>query len=422
MDNKQVLEFMKKWTSEDTEKTLRVHVTHFDLDGYGCLLMSDYWCVREVKGSFNVSDLDSFSPERIREISYGYRETSTIIADYKTYNGNLDQATEIIASLNAVQGGTVLLLISDFSFAEDDIKTLLTKFENLEVCVVDHHQTCPDYGVMDRFCYLKDTSKCATMLLFDCLSELSRDMDLFVPTYQYEMHKKIAAAVNEYDLGRFGEWRVDEYCDVSRQMRLNLGFNYLRSRSLKRGEDLNLTLEYLSEYAQQTVGGTLFDTPTRIQYVLDTVNKISEEKWSEMTNEYERYIRTMIPFNFPGIDECGVMIPKAGKNFFSIAKAVMEDHPEIPYVVGLYMEGFTISLCAVREDINMGLAAKEFGGGGHPGAAGCSFYRVNFIFNVNGEHRTIQVNNPNNEVISEDEDIMRMTLEEIRNGNKKKIG
>src|SRR5699024_7920101 len=121
-----------------------------------------------------------------------------------------------------------------------------------------------------------------------------------------------------------------------KQMGLNLGFNYLRSRSLKHGEDLNLTLEYLSEYAQQIVGGTLFKTPSRIQYVVDTANKISEEKWSEMMNEYERYIRTMIPFTFPGIDECGVMIPKAGKNFFSIAKAVMEDHPEIPYVVGLY--------------------------------------------------------------------------------------
>ena len=408
MEKTKALSFMEKWVTGGVEEYARVHVTHFDLDGYGCMMMVD-----PIYPIVEFSDIKK-SAEEIQKSSYDFRSILATIGDYKTVNADVARVKKILDIIKKGSDVKVLLLVSDFSFKEEVVKEILEENLNVEMCVIDHHQTCPEYSEMDRFTYWKDTNYCATMLLCQMLEEIHDSGVQSSISDLIKIDREIAEVINLYDLGNFGQWRVCDFKDVSEQMRLNLALNYFQHYGRIHGIPLNKIVGKLFQYAICLLDESV---KPRDRDIVEA-NREAEKSWKTMMNEYERYIRTMIPFDFPGISEYGVLIPKPARNFFSIAKAVLEDYPEIPYVVGLYMESFTMSLCALREDINMGLAAKPFGGGGHPGAAGCTFQNVSFRFKVNGNYQTINLSNPDDDIVSEDWALMNEKLEAIKNGKK----
>lgn len=62
----------------------------------------------------------------------------------------------------------------------------------------------------------------------------------------------------------------------------------------------------------------------------------------------------------------------AEKYFSELGNRLCKMHPEIDFVVMIDMDG-TVSYRTIREDLDLGQIAKQFGGGGHPKAAGSQF-------------------------------------------------
>ena len=62
----------------------------------------------------------------------------------------------------------------------------------------------------------------------------------------------------------------------------------------------------------------------------------------------------------------------AEKYFSELGNRLCKMHPEIDFVVMIDMDG-TVSYRTIREDLDLGQIAKQFGGGGYPKAAGSQF-------------------------------------------------
>lgn len=69
--------------------------------------------------------------------------------------------------------------------------------------------------------------------------------------------------------------------------------------------------------------------------------------------------------------ECGFVF--AEKYVSELGNRLCEMHPEIDFVAMINMGTKTVSYRSVKDDIDLGKIAKEFGGGGHPKAAGSEF-------------------------------------------------
>lgn len=340
-------DFFRKWFDVENND-VKIHMSHDDLDGYGCHVVD---CI--------------------------YGVNSTMLC-----HGNPGNTSDATAKLNAViqneidkmsdtDTRNILITISDLSFTEDEIRRLLAIGSRVHIYLVDHHQTCPEYPEMENFGYLKDTTKCATMLLYVIALCVNPDI-------AFEANMPVIDAINCYDLGRWGNWMGLPYKDISLALKLNIVKQLLSNETqVSKGcisvgdfvEYLTKTMCMISDHEH----GAFFEESED----LDIRLKIQEEiQW--MQKECARYINTAKAFTLPGL-ETGLIIPDASRNFFVIAKELMEVTPNVPYVCSIYWRSMSISACTTRDDLNLGEYFAKYGGGGHPKAAGCPFTQVAFM-------------------------------------------
>ncbi len=345
-------DFFNKWFNVEDED-VKIHMSHDDLDGYGCHV-----------------------------VDYIYGVNSTMLC-----HGNAGNTSDAEARLNAEiqkeidkmsddDARNILVTISDLSFTEEEIRRLLAISSRVHIYLVDHHQTCPEYPEMENFRYLKDTTKCATMLLYEIA--LCSDTNIAITP-----NMPIMDAINCYDLGRWGNWMGLPYKDISLALKLNIAMRLVANETqVSKGI---ISVRDFVEYLTKTMftvacheGNKFFDGEKELEIRL----KIQDEiQW--MQKECARYITTAKAFTLPGL-ETGLIIPDASRNFFVIAKELMEVTPNVPYVCSIYWRNMSISACTTRDDLNLGKYFAKYGGGGHPKAAGCPFTQVAFMMKHTG--------------------------------------
>ena len=108
----------------------------------------------------------------------------------------------------------------------------------------------------------------------------------------------------------------------------------------------------------------------------DTERLLLETKQKEIDKYVEEKNEQIIFSKLCG-RKCGFVF--AEKYVSELGNRLCEMHPEIDFVAMINMGTKTVSYRSVKEDIVLGKIAKEFGGGGHPKAAGSEFsYEIRF--------------------------------------------
>ena len=340
-------DFFNKWFDVENND-VKLHMSHDDLDGYGCHV-----------------------------VDYIYGVNSNMYC-----HGNPGNTFDATARLNAVIQGkiekmgdtdtrNVLVTISDLSFTEKEIRRLLAISSRVHIYLVDHHQTCPEYPEMENFRYLKDTTKCATMLLYEIALCVNKDIPITPIT-------PIMDAINCYDLGRWGNWMGLPYNEISLALKLNIAKHLITNEICASSGDVSTRdiVGYITKMMFTVAGhedNKFFEKENELNVRLRIQDEI---RW--MQKECARYINTAKAFTLPGL-ETGLIIPDTSRNFFVIAKELMEVTPNVPYVCSIYWRNMTISACTTRDDLNLGEYFAKYGGGGHPKAAGCPFTQVAFM-------------------------------------------
>ena len=381
--------FMKQWTSTG-DNTRRIHITHYDLDGYGCIVMAD-------------ERMDIVDEMKVPKDPHN--AVNVFITDYDEAKETIKKVCDLIDTIP--DEDKVMVLITDFSFKQDMIDVLCKKADM--VLLVDHHQTCPIYdNISDKFMFIKDTVASATRLMLYTLPHMRGDA----------FYNTFSASVSMYDLGNFGDWyNVESVDELSYGLRLNLAFWHMMGQRGRKRPDTEPIIVNLIGYAMKIFGMQDGSFNLDTAAAMTSINIAVENEWNRMRSEYSRYIRTMQAFRYPNMDLVGAIILDPKKNFFSIAKEIMKNHPEIPYMVGLYINSMHFSICTTREDINVGQISKLIGGGGHPGAAGCTIHKLGFHFNVEGQEREYYFTHhtADSDLDPVEELKMNMKLEEIKN-------
>lgn len=102
----------------------------------------------------------------------------------------------------------------------------------------------------------------------------------------------------------------------------------------------------------------------------DTEQLLLETKQKEIDKYVEEKNEQIIFSELCG-RECGFVF--AEKYVSELGNRLCELHPEIDFVAMIDIGSKTVFYRTIKDDIDLGKIAKEFGGGGHPKAAGSQF-------------------------------------------------
>ena len=99
--------FMKQWTSTG-DNTRRIHITHYDLDGYGCIVMAD-------------ERMDIVDEMKVPKDPHN--AVNVFITDYDEAKETIKKVCDLIDTIP--DEDKVMVLITDFSFKQDMITRLV---------------------------------------------------------------------------------------------------------------------------------------------------------------------------------------------------------------------------------------------------------------------------------------------------------
>jgi len=305
-----------------------LHITHTDLDGYGCLFVS----------STKFSDLQFYNLD--------YSETK--------------QIPEIIEKWGKVYNYDKIY-ITDLNLKEDTIKEL-NKFNN--IVIVDHHIWDYDYTKYGNIEFHIDNTKCATKAYYELVSNL-------------KSIKNTIELINIYDT-----WKTDdEYFGVANI--LNDWFyeilkdnkifdNKLRVELiitlLFRFSDLfeDLTKKYITDYLVEELENT------KSSFIRDIITDKLNEPISNKMLLAKIQLRSYEEFT----EINNFKISNISSDIFQIISSLYLDENHDKICINFQrkanddLTGF-INTISIRSRNNKAREiAKMFGGGGHPNAAG----------------------------------------------------
>ncbi len=330
--------------------------THTDLDGIGCACV-----LKHVMGV----------------LSYKYRTVETPSVDV-SYLPNDKVNSTIQRFIN--EGKYVdytLIFITDISVDEETAK-LIDETIGDKVVLLDHHQHLEwldeyPWATVRPVKYepFENEASSGTYLLWDYLRcpprskiskrfpELSRngEFEMFTPA---ESLNDFVELVNDYDT-----WTWKSKAASSDENEAT------RGKLAKNINDL-LYLYGRDRFIEETLINL---RQGNIQFVLSHYEKkilqLNQESIDRYITQKEKEIR---PFGINGYHAAVVF---ADRNQSELGNKICENHPEFDLCIMLCMGRDDVQIRSTKENVDVSVLAKEFGGGGHKHASG---------FHINSEH------------------------------------
>lgn len=322
------------------------HISHTDLDGYSCHLLSKEY----------------FKEAYYLNANYGAEVKSSIVFFLeKISTENIkDEILFLITDLN--------LTLPEAKFLSERISTLNEEGFNIKLQLLDHHITGQKCADKYDWYYL-DISRCATKIYFEYLQ---KEFNLFKEE-SYFWLKKIVDSVNAIDIWVESETKNFEFgkvllgmvshvreinnvlfADDNRNFRIYLikeaaKYIDLEDGNIKLDDDIHkIKKEYLKLDSKNDTLDNL-----SAKYLVNSINEIKDN----LTVTYQ--------------DKKGVLTYTLGS--ISIpANAFLKANPDFDFFIDVSKKGN--AGFRANGNINVGeLAEKLANGGGHPNASGCKF-------------------------------------------------
>jgi len=313
------------------------HLSHIDLDGYGCQLVM------------------KFTPYKI----FNYNAN---------YGAEVRQKLELILENISKDNAPAMILITDLNLTFDESRWLNNEVikmnddkNDIKLVLLDHHGSGEDSANKYEWYYL-DTSRCATKITYDYAKE----------NFEYDEPKwmnKFVSTVNAVDLWKQEEVENFEYGKVC--MRL-----VTESRELNRimfaDDDNNYKLSLLLESTKY------LDEPNAPILLDEKIHQLKKEFFMrDSDNTLDNLATKHIVELLGSVRDEKTIYYKGYRGFLSygvgntsiIGNGFLLAFPEYDFIVDVSYRG-TMSLRA-NNNVSVSLISKEWAnGGGHPNAAG----------------------------------------------------
>ena len=330
------------------------HISHTDLDGYGCQLT-----------------------------------TQKIFPDAIFYNANygievklfLKDALDKIALVD--KNEEIFLLITDLNLTTDESKNLDRNIENLKndgfnikLQLLDHHGTGQKSA--DKYdWYFLDTTRSATKITYDYFSENYDEFSDKCP----KNYDKLIQAINAVDI-----WLdKDELFEFGKVCMSMVSKSYEINNSLFSEQSRNYKFYLLTktlEYVIQKDGNIILDE--NIYHIKKEFLKLDQEN-NTLDNLSSKYLVQSL-----AIKKDDLTVFYQGKkglltyNLGSIsipANAFLRANPDYDFFIDINRRGRAGFRANNKIDVSL-LAQKLAGGGGHPNASGAAFkdFRESVIY------------------------------------------
>ena len=319
------------------------HMSHTDLDGYGCQLISK----------------KIFPNGFFFNANYGAEVKSTL----ETITNELKEANE-----------DALFIISDLNLTLDesrklnrDIENLNKEGKNIKLQLLDHHGSGQDSSEKYDW-YFLDTSRSATKIVYDYFQENYEEFDQLCS----EEFKLLIEAIDDVDI-----WHEDDpYFEfgkvamraISQSSEINNLLFASESRDFK-----HYLLDCAQEYIKKENGHILLDDDFHIlkkEYL--NISKTNDT----LDNHSARYLVHLLQYKQDDLtvyykDKKGLLTYTL-RNISIPANAFLKANPEFDFFININKRGHSGLRAANNIDVSI-LANKLAGGGGHPNASGAYF-------------------------------------------------
>ena len=313
------------------------HLSHIDLDGYGCQLIMKHT-------PFSCSFYNANYGAEVKE------QLDLIVQNIKK-SDNLEH----------------LVLISDLNLSVDEAKWLdkevqkLSSKHNVELLLLDHHGSGEDCATRFDW-YNLDTTKCATKIVYEYAKN---NFELQEPSWM----KQFVTIVNAVDL-----WKQEEVESFE--------FGKVFMRLINEARELNRVMFAKEDNAYKlfilTKGITYIDQKGGNIALDDAIHSIKKSFFKkEFNNTLDNLSTSYIVDLLGNYKESMTIYYKGYKGFLSygvgntsiVGNGFLTKYPEYDFIVDVSYRG-TMSLRADNK-VSVAQISKEWaGGGGHPNAAG----------------------------------------------------
>lgn len=383
--------------TQHTAKIGRIHISHNDLDGYGCMLVTKLHIMDDTTN-----------------INYSNVGLSEV-------NETINTTVREIVNAETEKFDKVYLLITDIANVDIHMLEQLSVEYNIKYLVIDHHQWNSKY----------DTNKCvyisneysATLLYFNLVSNLQNKYFVNPPRYPKPSEcilnaRHVFELISKYDTGKWGKWRnTTTVCDdsivfnnypcdgvintIPAEITLQLLFkwyeynpniwvNHMYLLLTHSTEDLvpNANTDGLDMWLSSYISYGIVEYNIFVVYMYERLNEAynlflrdieDDQNLEELMNkynikipdEYKNCVFKIFVDTASDKDKCNGNI----NGYFSlISKEYLETYTDVDILIMVYDKpdnsDKTVSLRTAKDDINVADIAQFNGGGGHPKAAG----------------------------------------------------
>lgn len=326
------------------------HLSHTDLDGYGCQYLSSNFF------------------------------------DNITYS-NSNYGAEIGAKLNNIfkqiedsKNSDFLVLISDLNLSLNEANLLTKRVEkstkSVEILLLDHHGSGEECAKIHSW-YRLDTNRCASKIVWEYLNENYNIRD----TKRKDTLQKLVDSINSYDI-----WRESEY---------GFEFGKVCAKALNDARELNrfmfdnqsrefrfYILNRALEFIDKSHGHIELDSSV---YAIKKSYLLTNQKDNTLENLTSNYlislleqIKDEITIYYNG--HKGILTYSIG-SISVLANGFLKNNSEFDFFMDISPKG-ALSIRASGA-IDVAYMSRElFGGGGHPNAAGgkCEGFKESFLY------------------------------------------
>ena len=383
-----ILVALNDFVSESNPHVKRIHISHDDLDGYGCTFI-----IKKAGKLVNntnptpVTYINISQPSMIETviencvhaaINQGFDAEHDVLSFLITDIGNVNPA--IFRKINDDMHVTCSYIIVDHHVRKYDARD--DEFDQI---------ITPDRKIaLTRGYYFVYNNLCATYILFDAFTRIFKTFDdtgahtyvtTITPRWESpksvvsprltEAVKELSQCVNDYDTGNWGNWNCS-YEDCSDSVKLQLIFNAYKQD----GNDFSEILLDLFNHMD--------DMTSRLKELMS----IAKLNHNELIAYHQKFLDGLkhcdcasmrLPVGNISI-KCGMSIyyyiienesDELGGFFSLLSKEVLENtYPECDMLVLVDLPNNAVSLRSKENGINCARIAMANGGGGHPRTAG----------------------------------------------------
>ena len=385
---------IEEWFRMQNPHVKRIHLSHTDMDGYGCQVVSQVArCMYALKG---------VGTEPIIYRNMGY--------DPKSQKEAIDSAVaEAIVSESFEKGENILsFLVTDIARfnPEKAFADLMAAGYLVHWLVLDHHQDTDGLrSLSDKTIHLPesdidmitgiliDQNQSATLELYQqAVEHLIKEGNINLPSHSDLAPFRVSEQLEDmddvlYDLcwhtslsdtGNLGKWadNIDpDWCAV-KQLRYRLFFEWYW--------DMKNADQWVMDWVQRCIAGTqLCPSTIFANYHDKRFHDRHLEYWHKLIDCYQMSLNALKPYNgtfdlatsrlgakyavFELTPDPNIYM---GKLFSPVSTELLRNRPDIEILAIHYPDTKVISLRTAKDYVNVAEIAAKFGGGGHPKASG----------------------------------------------------